>query len=252
MTAHITKAGIIGIGSIGSAVATGLARAGHPVVISRRGAVRSAALAAAFANITAAENQSVLDQTGVVFIALNDADAVAALKPLEFRPDHVVISLMAGMELTTLGRLIAPANARTIMIPFPAIADGGSPVLVMGDAAPVEQIFGQTDSVIPVADRGELNAFLAAQAILSPVAVMVSGTAKWAGSHGGDTDKAERFLRWLIASSLSGMPSDDLITALNTPDGYNQRLRQYFEQQGLSANIDTGLSKLNPTTGKDV
>jgi predicted dinucleotide-binding enzyme len=70
MTAHITKAGIIGIGSIGSAVATGLARAGHPVVISRRGAVRSAALAAAFANITAAENQSVLDQTGVgVFIS---------------------------------------------------------------------------------------------------------------------------------------------------------------------------------------
>jgi hypothetical protein len=47
------------------------------------------------------------------------------------------------------------------------------------------------------------------------------------------------------------MPSDDLITTLNTPDGYNQRLRQYFEQQGLSANIDTGLSKLNPPTGKD-
>ena len=251
MTASMMKAGIIGIGSIGSAVATGLARAGHPVVISRRGAARSAALAAVFADITVAENQSVLDQTGVVFIALND-DAAAALKPLEFRPDHVVISLMAGMELATLGRLIAPANARTIMIPFPAIADGGSPVLVMGDAAPVEQIFGQTDSVIPVADRSELNAFLAAQAILSPVAVMVSGAAKWAGSHGGDTDKAERFLRRLIASSLSGMPSDDLITALNTPDGYNQRLRQYFEQQGLSANIDTGLSKLNPPTGKDV
>ena len=173
------------------------------------------------------------------------------MKPLEFRPDHVVISLMAGMELAMLGRLIAPAHARTIMIPFPAIADGSSPVLVMGDAAPVEQIFGQTDSVIPVADRGELNAFLAAQAILSPVAVMVSGAAKWAGSHGGDTDKAERFLRRLIASSLSGMPSDDLITALNTPDGYNQRLRQYFEQQGLSANIDTGLSKLNPPTGND-
>ena len=251
MTASMMKTGIIGIGSIGSAVATGLARAGLPVVISRRGAARSTALAAAFADITAAENQSVLDQTGVVFIALND-DAAAALKPLEFRPDHVVISLMAGMELATLGRLIAPANARTIMIPFPAIADGGSPVLVMGDAALVEQIFGQTDSVIPVADRGELNAFLAAQAILSPVAVMVSGAAKWAGSHGGDTDKAERFLRRLIASSLSGMPSDDLITALNTPDGYNQRLRQYFEQQGLSANIDTGLSKLNPPTGKDV
>jgi hypothetical protein len=58
-------------------------------------------------------------------------------------------------------------------------------------------------------------------------------------------------LRRLIASSLSGMPSDDLITTLNTPDGYNQRLRQYFEQQGLSANIDTGLSKLNPPTGNE-
>ena len=135
MTASMMKTGIIGIGSIGSAVATGLARAGFPVVISRRGAAQSTALAAAFANITATENQSVLDQVGVVFIALNDDAAAAALKPLEFRPDHVVISLMAGMELATLGRLIAPAHARTIMIPFPAIADGGSPVLVMGSYA---------------------------------------------------------------------------------------------------------------------
>jgi predicted dinucleotide-binding enzyme len=46
MTASMMKTGIIGIGSIGSAVATGLARVGHPVVISRRGAARSTALAA--------------------------------------------------------------------------------------------------------------------------------------------------------------------------------------------------------------
>jgi predicted dinucleotide-binding enzyme len=62
MIASMMKTGIIGIGSIGSAVATGLARVGHPVVISRRGAARSTALA-------------------------------AALKPLEFRPDHVVIPI---------------------------------------------------------------------------------------------------------------------------------------------------------------
>ena len=41
------KAGIIGTGSIGSAVATGLARAGHDVTVSRWG-VQSASLAAAF------------------------------------------------------------------------------------------------------------------------------------------------------------------------------------------------------------
>ena len=66
-----------------------------------------------------------------------------------------MISLMAGMELAMLGQLVAPAKAETIMIPFPAIAGGGSPVLVMGDVAPAEKIFGQTDNIIVVSDHDE-------------------------------------------------------------------------------------------------
>ena len=73
------KAGIIGTGSIGSA-ATGLARAGHDVTVSRRGEVQSASLAAAFPNITVAENQSVLDQSEIVFIALNRDIATAEFR----------------------------------------------------------------------------------------------------------------------------------------------------------------------------
>ena len=244
------KAGIIGTGSIGSAVATGLARAGHDVTVSRRGEVQSASLAAAFPNITVAENQSVLDQSEIVFIALNRDIATAELGKLEYRPDHVMISLMAGMELAMLGQLVAPAKAETIMIPFPAIAGGGSPVLVMGDVAPVEKIFGQTDNIIVVSDHDERNALLAAQAILSPVAVMVSSAADWAARHGGDAEKAETFLRQLISSSLSGMPSDDLIKALNTPDGYNQRLRLYFEKNGIKDSVSTGLSALLSPNGE--
>lgn len=239
------RCGVVGIGNIGSAVATGLAKAGHDITISKRSAAQSQRLAKAFPNITIAENQHVLDHSDIVFIALNHDVAAAALTALRFRPDHIIISLMAGCDLDALARLVSPAPATTIMIPFPAIAGGGSPILVMGDAAPVARIFGDSDSIIAITDSAELDVFLAAQAILSPVAVMVAAAAKWVDQHGGDANKAEPFLRQLIASSLNGMASDDLIAALNTPDGFNQRLRLYFEQHGLKANVHDGLSRLS-------
>ena len=95
------------------------------------------------------------------------------------------------------------------------------------------------------APEAEVDALLAAQAILSPVAAIVSASAKWVARNGGDADKAESFLRQLISSSLSGLASDDLITALNTPDGFNQRLRLFFEQNGLTASVNDGLSALS-------
>lgn len=239
------KAGIIGTGSIGGAVATGLAKAGFDITISRRGETRSAQLARDYSNITVAENQSVLDESDVIFVALNTDVAAVVIDDLAFRSDQIVISLMADMDLMALGRLVYPAHAQTIMIPFPSIAGGGSPILVLGDVQPVREMFGQTDSIIPVLDTDELNALLAAQAILSPVAAMVSASAKWVARNGGDADKAEPFLRQLISSSLSGLASDDLISALNTPDGFNQRLRLFFEQNGLTASVDDGLSALS-------
>ena len=243
------KAGLIGTGTIGSAVAAGIARNGHAVTVSRRNEANSTRLAEQFPQVEAAENQDVVDASEVVFIALTTDDAAGAVKALNFREEQAVVSLMAEIDLATLQEWIGPAEAGTTMIPFPQIATGGSPLLVLGDDAPVHHYFGRSDTVFTLDSKKELDAFLCAQAVLSPAAVLVSRTAAWVGEKAGQSEKAEMFLRTLVASSLAGMPSDDLIAALDTPGGYNQRLRRFFEDNGLHDLIERGLAGLERVDG---
>ena len=60
------------------------------------------------------------------------------------------------------------------------------------------------------------------------------------------TDKAqgEAFLRALVSSNLAATGSDELIDALNTPGGYNQRLRLHMEAAGMRDSLKDGLNKL--------
>lgn len=238
------RIGIIGTGTIASAVVRGIAGDGHQITVSERSAANAQALAAEFDSVTIASNQGVIDQSDVVILGLMAEMAGDTLGPLTFRADQQVISLMAGASLDEAAALVAPAQARAIMLPFPGIAKGGSPILMLGDEALVGQIFGERNQVFALQDAAELNAYLCAQAVLSPAARMVSDAANWLGARVSDAAKGEAFLRVLVASSLEGSTADALITALNTEGGYNQRLRLHMENAGTGKILAEGLDKL--------
>ena len=240
----MTKAGIIGVGAIGSAVAERLARNGFEVLISRRNKGNSGRLEAEFPQVRVAENQAVVDGADVVFIALPADVAADAISALNFREGQVVVSLMAAIDLSEAQKWTTPAKTQTLMLPFPQITKGASPILVLGDAAPVQGFFGKSESITQIENPKEMQAFMCVQAILSPSAVLVDEAARWLGAQGFDAEKAEGFLRSLIASSYTAMPSGALIEALNTEGGYNQRLRKFFEARGVVEVLKDGLEDL--------
>lgn len=55
-----------------------------------------------------------LDHSDVVFIALNHDVAADVLTALQFRPDHIIISLMAGCDMDALARLVFSCERITI------------------------------------------------------------------------------------------------------------------------------------------
>ena len=140
--------------------------------------------------------------------------------------------------------MVRPARATAIMMPFPGIAQGGTPIMMYGDAGIVTDIFGSRNSVFPVRDGDEMAAYLCAQAVLSPVARMVGDAADWLGERVSDKSQGEAFLRELVASNLSAIACEPLIEALNAPDGYNQRLRLHMEAQGITTALKDGLEKM--------
>ena len=235
------RLGFIGTGTIASAVVQGLADQDHAITVSERGAAQSRALAARFDTVRVAANQAVIDSSDTVFVALLPDAAPDILRALVFRADQVVISFMAGIGLAQLAPLIAPARAAAIMLPFPGIARGGSPILVLGDRAPVDALFGPRNQVFAMRDAAELDAFLCAQAVLSPAAALVGTAAEWLARRGY---QGEEFLRHLVGSSLLDSPTAPLLDALNTAGGYNQRLRHHMDQAGQPQALLGGLDAL--------
>lgn len=236
--------GILGTGTITSAVVEGIAAGGHRITVSERSRARSADLAARFENVTAAGNQDVVDASEVIFLGLMAEQARAILEALTFRPEQRVITLMAGAALDEVNAMVAPARAVAIMMPFPGIARGGSPVMAQGDTGLIEEIFGASNSVFAVRDAAEMNAYLCAQAVLSPAVKLVADAAAWLGDRVSDPEQAEAFLRVLTGSSLLAAPCGEMLEALNTPGGYNQRLRQHMEEAGTGAALRQGLDHL--------
>lgn len=238
------KLGFIGTGVIASAVVRGLAGQGHEIRVSARTQTRSAALAAEFSEVEIADLQDILDHSEVVFLGLMQEQAAEILSTLHFPKDLTVVSFMAGKDLSEIAALVTPARAAAVMMPFPNIAQGGSAIMALGDSELLDQLFAPRNTVFVLQDAAELDAYLCAQAVLSPVARMTADAAGWLGERVSDSAQAEAFLRMLISTNLAATPTAELIEALNTPGGYNQRLRLHMEAAGISADLAQGLAAL--------
>ncbi|WP_319825949.1 NAD(P)-binding domain-containing protein [Thalassovita sp.] len=238
------KIGIIGTGTITSAVVHGIAQDGHQITVSERSADKARGLADSYSNVQIGSNQNVLDQSDIVIIGLMADVGRSILPGLSFRADQQIISVMAGVSLAELASLVTPARAAAIMMPFPGSAQGGSPLMMQGDANLVGRLFGARNSLFVLETAEELSAYICAQAVLSPVARMIEDAANWLGKRVNDPAQGEAFLRALVASSLHDTPASDLIVALNTEGGFNQRLRQHMDAAGTSTSLTEGLHGL--------
>ncbi len=233
------KLGFLGTGTIAAAVVQGLAGQGHQMLVSPRSKLRAEQLAAKIPEVSIAPNAELVAQSDVVFLGLLSAQAPDALKQLSFRAGQKVVSFMADMPLSQVAALVAPAQAVALMLPYPGIAQGGSPILALGEVVLLEQLFTPANRIFEMQSDAQLAAYLSAQAVLSPVAQLIETTADWLE----DGAAGEEFLRILIATSLNAHDSASLIAALNTEGGYNQRLRQHMECAGMSDALRAGLAR---------
>lgn len=236
--------GFIGTGTIAAAVVVGIADDDHRIVVSERNTAQSSRLAERFGTVTMATNQAVVDGSEVVFLGLLAGHAPEVLTDLTFRAGQRVISFIAEIALEDIATMVAPAEAVAIMLPFPAIAKGGSPILTLGDATLVREIFAPANAVFALQSPAELNAYLCAQAVLSPALLLVASAADWMNNQGVDHAAGEAFLRALVGSSLQAGDCRQTLTALSTPGGYNLRLRQAMEHSGMETALTKGLDDL--------
>ncbi len=249
------RLGFLGLGTIATAVATSLARRDYPLLVSRRGAANAKGLSADFEQVRVADNQAVVDGSDLIFIGTTGVQAPEALGALTFRADQKVVSFMADMDIQEVARLVAPAKIEALMIPFPCIALGGSPVLCQPWSAALEALFGDDNRIFSIESDEALHAYMSAQAVLSPVVKLLSETQVWLAARleaagQGDALGSEAFLRQLIGGSLLAAPLrrpgvlKGLLADLSTPGGFNAELRDKLGEAGSYEALQAGLDGL--------
>ena len=111
------KIGIIGVGHLGVALATGYANAARAgdVILSPRSASKSAVLHGQFGMQVAETNDDVVRASEAVIISVRPSDVIETVRMLPWRPGQVAISVAAGITAGSLRGAVIPADATRAM-----------------------------------------------------------------------------------------------------------------------------------------
>jgi pyrroline-5-carboxylate reductase len=244
--------GVIGVGAIAEAIVTGLCEGVEDapgIVLSPRNADMSAALAMRYATVgVAADNQAVLDAAPVVLLCLRPQVAREALAELRFRPDHVVISAMAGISIDELNGMIAPASDVARCIPLPPVARRAGITPVHPPQAAAKALFDRVGGAVEVADIEAYDGFAVASATIAAHCEYLRTIAEWLAAYGVATEDANRYIAATFADFGGTLSrSHDLQHLARdhaTPGGLNERFWDSLTEAGVYDEVRTGLDRV--------
>ncbi len=144
--------GFIGTGELALYTIKGLRRGGYaePIVLSPRNADIARRLHREFDCHIQADNQAVVDNADLVFIATRPEHCIEALTALEFKPGRVLVSVVAGIETEQLRKALPSGVEIVRAMPVSSAEAGSSPTLIYPDNASVGELFDYCGSSIPV------------------------------------------------------------------------------------------------------
>jgi pyrroline-5-carboxylate reductase len=242
--------GILGVGAIATALVEGLcggAADPPPVVLSPRNAERATNLAARMPSVrVATDNQAMLDESDVVIVCLLRTHAHDVLAELEFRVDHAVVSAVAGLPVTDLAELVAPASDIARSIPMPAVATRSSVTPVHPVTPAVTTLFDRLGGSLVVDDERAFESFSAASATVAAYFHYLGTIADWLAGPDIPAAEARRYVAETFAalSDELGSPERDfaaLARAHMTPGGLNEQFARHLDEASVFDEVRAGL-----------
>lgn len=235
--------GFIGSGHIATAMVKGLCTAGDPperVIVSDKFKEKAEALAALFPQVEATtDNQALLDESDAAFICVLPQIAPDVLKPLKFRKEHIVVTVVAIRPLDEMKGYVAPAQKVVRAVPLPPVARHLGPVVFYPEIPEVSELFGKMGALVPVKSEHELVVLSGITGLISPYYALLDTFLKVAVEAGVDEKMAAKYITamFLAQTQLAADSEDadfgELAAQAATPGGINeQALREIREVNG--------------------
>ena len=245
------RLGFIGTGEITSSIVTGLCSFGttsHSIRLSPRNAVVARELSNRFGDISvASSNQEVLDHSDTIVIAVRPAVTRGVLSELRFGSDHQIISLVSGLSLLSLSRLVPPATRIARAVPLPSTARRLSPTAICPADPAALDLFAELGTVLPVEAEREFDAICATTATIASYFAFVERIASWLTQQGVPESKARdyigRLFFGLTTTAVEAPERSFQSFAANhaTAGGINEQFLKDLVERGLLTSVSEAL-----------
>jgi pyrroline-5-carboxylate reductase len=236
------RLGFVGTGEITQAIVTGLSRtdmAETPIHVSPRNEAIARRLAEHHANVTvASDNQNVLDNADLVFLAIRPQIVEEVVRGLKFRDDQHIVSLVAA---TPLDRLTTWINAKVQLvqaIPLPFVATLNGVTAVHPPDAVAAGVFGKLGTAIEVSNKVEYDLLAAASALMATYFGILETGTKWLETKGLAYDSGRAYLNQMfgaLSDAAARAPDksfDDIRSEFATKGGLNEQVYASFAADG--------------------
>lgn len=194
--------GVIGTGHLATYLITALRRGGHrgDIVLSPRNAQRAEALARDRACCIAASSAAVLSAADVVLLSVRPHHAETAVANLAWQPHHTVLSVMAGIRLDDLRRLLPGAGQVHMIMPVSYIEAVAGPIPLYPPAPALMDLLSCAGQVVPLENEQAYEAALLAACASTWVYDLADVLATELARHGLTPEAA----RTLALGSIAG------------------------------------------------
>jgi pyrroline-5-carboxylate reductase len=249
----VTAYGFVGTGEITAAIVEGIhtdAADSPAIFLSPRGHDVARELAGRYANVQVCDsNQRVLDSASTVVVAVRPQVGRDVLDELSFRAGHVVLSVMAGVQLEQLREWVAPTERLVRVIPLPSAARGRSLTTIFPDDPVARDLFGRVGEVLVPSDEATFDALSAATATFAAHLDYLATIAGWLTDNGLDADAAAAFTTHIfgqLGQTLSQQSHSltELTDKHMTPGGTNQQFMTDLRRDGVPDSVRRALDRI--------
>jgi pyrroline-5-carboxylate reductase len=247
----MTIISFIGTGHITAAIVAGLC--GLPtspahILVGPRNAGTAADLARRFKQVTvAADNQSAVDASDWIVLALRPQIAQAVVSALKFKPGQRVLSLIAPIDDQWMDVAVAPGRLAARIFVMPSVESRIGPIMFLPHDAEVAALLQPLGTAISVQDRQEFLALWTLTALIAPYYGFLASSAAWAAANGARAQTATAFAAasFHALAAMADRPDAaspiDLARHAQTPGGLNEQVVGELTAKSWFASIGSAL-----------
>ena len=236
---NMKRIGILGVGELCEKIVAGLFKHNHlaRVYLSPRNFERAQRLASEYPCEIMPDNQAVVDKSDIVIIGVRPESLEALSREVIFRPEQLVVSLVAGYSLPDTQQLFGHQHCVRAMLNYAAEVNS-STVIMAPKNAEAEELFAPLGELVALKTEAEYELATVSMCMNGWYYFLASQMQLWLENQGLESEDARALVLGNLrdcaayAGEHSGWTLEQLGKSISTPGTFTEQGRRFLQNAG--------------------